>query len=205
MPVSDAYSDATTYRSVIDKSDTGEDSEIVADLTAVSRWIDKELGCFFTKDAADVARDFRADRDGCTLYIDDLSVVPTTVLVDQDNDGTPEVSYATTDYLLMPVNAAKGPEPEPYTELLIDTRWSPRPEWEQGQLVRITGKWGWPAIPVAIARATIHLAALLRLETPRAQATISEFGQIVQSSPQARGIVDRLVEVYRHPRKLIPV
>lgn len=167
----------------------------------MSRWLDKYLGRFFTKDAAPVARDFRSPLNAQTLIIDDLVSV-TTLLVDESENGTPALSYAATDYQLEPLNAADGPEPAPYTRLFVPT-WSAQSHWIAGRLVRITGIWGWPAIPVAIARGTIHLTAILRLETPRAQSTISELGQLVQSSPQARGIVDKLVREYSRKPLLV--
>lgn len=195
MAVTDAYSTAATYRSVIDKTDTGEDAEILVDLTAVSRWLDRELGRFFTVDAGDIARDFRSPLSADTLYIDDLSVAPASVLVDDDDNGTPTLSYAVADYVLDPVNAAKGAEPAPYTSLRVPG-WSAKSPWIKGRLVRVTGRWGWPAIPSAIARGCIHLTALLRMETPRAQAQISELGQLITMSPQSRLIVDRLMAQY---------
>lgn len=203
MAVTDAYTDAATYRGRIDKSDTGEDVEILADLTSISRLIDKELGRHFTKDAGDVARDFVPTVTGELLYIDDLSAAPTTVLVDENDDGTPETSYAVTDYQLQPLNATTGSESRPYTRIVIPS-WSTRAWWTEGRLVRITGRWGWPAVPEPIKSATIELTAILRLETPRAQATISELGQLTQASFQARSIVERLSQQYKHPRKLVP-
>jgi len=209
MPVTDSYADAATYRAVIDKSDTGEDAEILLDLTAVSRFMEKSLGRHFTRDAAGVARDFYAPSSGPIypdaenpwkyargsrdLYIDDLSAAPSSVLVDENGDGTPETAYTT--YELLPLNAAAGPEPAPYTHMRIPV-WANRLAWPNGRLVRITGQWGWPAVPEAIRRACIHLTAILRLETPRSQATVSEIGQLVQMSPEAAGIVYNLQRHY---------
>lgn len=211
MAVTDAYSDASTYRAVTDKTDTAEDAEILTDLTAVSRYLEQRLGRFFNKDASDVARDFIAPYDGPVfpeaenpykysrgsrmLHIDDLSAAPTSIVVDSNGDGTPETTLASTDYQLMPLNADKGAEPRPYTSIYIPV-WSTQLGWPPQRIVRVTGKWGWPAVPEAIKRATIHITAILRLETPRAQATVSELGQLVQSSSQARGIIDDLTRHY---------
>jgi hypothetical protein len=198
VPIGDAYSDAATYRAVIDKTDTGEDAEILVDLTAVSRWLEQELGTFFTRDAADVARDIIVPRTGPSLLLDaPLSAAPTSVQVDTNNDGVVDTTYAATDYRLLPLNADKGPEPRPYDELLIVEDWSTRPQWQEGQLVRVTGRWGWPAVPEAIKRACIHLTAILRLETPRVQTQITDIGQVVQTSREARGIIADLYRRYR--------
>lgn len=202
MAIGDAYATAQLYRDVIDKTDTSEDAEILVDLQAVSRYLDRELGRHFTKDVGDIARDFRSSINTNILLIDDLSAAPTSVLVDDADSGTPALVYAVTDYQLQPVNAPTGPEPAPYTRIAVPS-WSAQSHWIGNRTVRITGRWGWPAVPKAIERGTIHLTAILRLETPRAQATISELGQVVQSSPQARGIVNQLVQQYSRKPLLV--
>ena len=60
MPVSDPYADPPTYRAVVTKSDSGSDAEVLQDLVAISRYLDRRLGRFFSKDAAPVARMYRA-------------------------------------------------------------------------------------------------------------------------------------------------
>lgn len=216
MTVNDAYSDAVTYRAAIDKTDTGEDAEILTDLTAITRYLESRLGRFFTKDAADVTRLYVPRSTGMSvrqdwaesenpykwggmsrvLSIDDLAAL-TSIKIDQNRDGlfTDETALAATDFELFPRNAALGPEPMPYTSIGL-TSWGATWAFPTGCRVQVIGKWGWPAIPESIKRAVIHLTAILRLETPRAQATISELGQLVQSSSQARGIVDELVRNY---------
>jgi hypothetical protein len=197
VAVGDAYSDAATYRAVADKSDTSEDAEILTDLKAVSRWLDRELGRFFTKDATPVARFYRPDFGGDTLQIDDLATSggPSSVTVDENDDGAVETLYATTDYEALPLNALRGSEVRPYTALRIPP-WSPRSQWQAGRLVAVLGQWGWPNIPDAIARGTIHLTAILRLETSRSQSQVTEMGQVFGASIEARSIVKQLVQVY---------
>lgn len=203
MAISDAYADAATYRNRISKSDTGADAAILADLTSISRMIEKELDSFFNKDAFAVARDFRPQYSDDalpelkrTLYLDvPIAVAPTGVQTDDNGDGTPETTWAATDYQLEPLSADKGPEARPWTRLYIP-EWSTKGVWPRGGLVRITAQYGWPAVPEPIESACIQLTAILRLETPRAEATVSELGQLVQMSPQASGIVERLKNRY---------
>ena len=211
MAISDAYATAAEYRAATDKVDTSEDAAILTDLTAVSRMIELELGRFFNKDASDVARDFiafasgpvypeaenpwRWARGSKTLELGcDLATV-TSVVVDDDGDGTPETTVTTGNYQLWPLNADKGPEARPYRALFIP-EWSTRSAWPSSRIVRITGKFGWPAVPGAIKAATIQLTAILRIETPRAEARVSELGQLVQMSPKAMGIVHDLKRNY---------
>lgn len=195
MPVTDAYATAATYRSLVDKSTTTEDGEINDDLLAISRYIDLELGRFFTKDAAPVARDFWPRVESLELMVDDMAAAPTVVASDDTDDGTPETTWTvTTDYVVHPANAALGPEAKPYTKILIPSYSSKR--FYAGRLVRVTAVWGWPAVPKAIERATCHLTAILRLETSRAESTVSELGAVLSASPQARSIIDKLKDAY---------
>jgi len=194
MPVESAYATAIEYRGVADKTATADDTEILEDLTAVSRWLDERFGKFWTKDAAAVARVYRAC-DPTVLDIDDLVSV-TSIKIDENSNGVfGETALAAADFELLPRNAARGPEPHPYRQIAL-TSWGAKQSFPIGALVEVTGIFGWPAVPGAIKRATIHLTAILRLETPRAEATVSDLGQLVQMSPQARYIVDDLARIY---------
>lgn len=212
--ITDPYADTATYRSVIDKSDAGDDADILTDLTAVSRYLDRTVGRFFTRDAAPVARIFtprpgRASRPDWadsenpwkyggatrTLFIDD-AVSVSSIIIDLNRDGLfTDAPLAATDYELLPRNAPLGPEPAPYESIEL-TSWGNIWCWPPYARVQVTGVWGWPAVPAAIVRATCHLTAILRLETPRAQASVNELGQLLQMSAPAVGIVRDLAQQY---------
>lgn len=221
MPITDPYATAAQYRSTLDKSDAGDDADILLDLTAVSRWLDKKLGRFFTKDAAPVARVFTlpgslraalaaaplgwAESENPwvhgvfsrTLSVDDLSAAPTAIKIDQDDDGlfTDETALAATDYELWPLNAPLGPEPSPYTAIVIP-QWSTVGGFPAGARVQVTAQWGWPAVPQAVVQATIHLTGILRLESPRATQRVNEMGEVLGTSRVAQDIVEKLARVY---------
>jgi len=196
MAVTDALATAAEYRAAIPKTDTGADAQILADLTATSRYLERRLNRFFTRDLAAVARVYEGEGLR-SIYVDDVVSV-TALKVDEDSDGSYELTIAATDYEMLPRNAAYGAEPSPYNEVSL-LPWGARSYFPLGARVELTAVYGWPAIPLAVKRACIELTAILRLETPRASATVSEFGQVVQSSAQARGIVDNLMRHYRRP------
>lgn len=214
MAITDAYATAAEYRTGISpaKTDTSVDGEILNDLTAVSRYIERKLGQFFTKDASAVDRDFwpplsgpvypesenpwkYAGKAAKILHLDVPLVSVTTLKTDENGDGTPETTWAATDYQLLPMNADKGPEARPYTAIAIPS-WSTQTGWPAGRLVRINGVFGWPAIPAAVKRSVIQLTALLRLETPRATATVNDVGETLEMSGDARNIIRELSRVY---------
>lgn len=215
MAIGDAYATPSQYRAVLDKTDTGEDAEIAEDLLAVSRYLDRALGRFFSRDTAPQARVYVVPAAGRpwpgwaeaenpwrygglvrVLYIDDLVSV-SSVAVDQDRDGTFETTLAPSDYELLPRDAALRPEPEPYTAIEL-LPWGSLPALSPGMRVRVEGIWGWPSVPMAVQRATIHLTGILRLESPRAQRQLQAgLETAIETSREAQSIVQELVRHYR--------
>ena len=128
------------------------------------------------------------------LLIDDLSAAPTSVKIDLDGDDTYETTLTTGDYELLPRNAAEGPEPRPFTSLGIHPSASTIDHFE-GR-IEIVGLFGWPSIPVAIKVATIELAALWRIETPRATRRVNEMGQVESLSREASSLMNQWLYAY---------
>jgi len=211
--VTDAYATAEQYRTTTTIDSAALDDDVIVDLTAISRYMEKRLGRFFTKDAADVARQFYTSHSGTLLpeaenpwklcrgerflHVDDMSAAPTSVKVDENADGVCETTWTVgTDCVVWPMNALKGPEPKPYTALFIPDWTTQDLNWPPARLVTITAKWGWPAIPKAIERGCIHLTAILRLETPRAKSSVSEIGEVLGTSKDANAIINELIRYY---------
>jgi len=199
MAVTDAYATAATYRGLVSKSDTGEDAEILTDLTAISRYMERRLGRWFTVDASAVARVYETtllSNQPKSLFIDDL-VALTSIKVDEDDDGSfaDESAWASTDYELLPHNATDGPEPGPYTQIHIPP-WSSKDLWGNHH-VEITATFGWPTVPSAIEQACVQLTGILRLETPRATRSVNVGAEtVLETSRAAQDIVTGLSAVY---------
>lgn len=184
--VSDAYATVEQYRALTGKTDTSADAQIAIDLIAISRYLDGKLGRFFTQEST--SRIYRPDVSSDALITDDI--VSVSELAFETSSGT--YGYATTNYDLLPYNAPLGPEPRPYTMIRLTAGTFP-----QKAKVRVTGVFGWPNVPDAIQRATIHLAAILRIESPRATRRISELGDAIETSDDAMSIVRQLTDRYR--------
>lgn len=196
MVINDAYASSIQYRAVVGMTDTGKDSEILIDLKAISRYIDGKLFRFFTKDATAVARIYIPAESTLAIWVDDLAVVPTAVKLDTGGNGLFAITLATADYELLPLNANRGPEPRPYTRIGM-TPWGKYSSFSAGERVQVTAQFGWPAVPDAIQRATIHLTAILRLESPRATRRIPELGEAIEASPDAQSIIRQLTDQYK--------
>lgn len=194
MALSASYATAGEYRQAIKRQDAGDDPTIGEDLIAVSRLVEKQTGRFFNVDDTAVARVFVVPQTSSKLWIEDMAETPDSIMIDDDTDGVFENEI--TDYELLPLSAALGPEQEPYTRVNLPP-WSTRQLFRCGQRVQITGKWGWPAVPATVKRAVIELTAILRLETPRATRQIPELDTAIEASPEAQSIVRRLTDAYK--------
>jgi hypothetical protein len=209
-PAAEAYASVAFYRSRSDKIEDSEDSIIADDLIAMTRLIDMRVfgqgsANRFTKDSSPQSRIF-VPRISDILYgpfhrsrleVDDLVSV-STIAIDENFTGTFSKTLAAGDYELLPLNALQGGEPRPYRQIHL-TEWGTYGGWIPGSRIRITGIWGWPAIPQPVVRACVELTRLLRLATPRATSTMTDFGTVVGQSAQARNIIDELVSNYSRP------
>jgi len=196
MSLGNAYATAAEYRALTGMIDTSKDAEILKDLQAVSRHIDFRTARFFNKNTADVTRRYLIEHDSTSKWIDDLSAAPTSVKIDTTSDGTFDTTLASTDYELLPLNATVDPEPQPYTRIRL-LPWADKTYFRSGERIEVVGKFGWPAVPEAVKRATIHLAAILRLESPRATTRIPEMGDVISASPEAQHIIRQLLDRYK--------
>jgi hypothetical protein len=206
LAVGEAYATNVQYKAIVTKTSGDNDSEIDAQLLAMSRVLERDCfgGRFFTKDAAPVARTYypRVDNQR-TLTVDDIaSLTGLVVKVDDNRDGVAEVTLvnppaANSDFELEPRNAALGPEPQPWTQLYLPPRAKRSYWWE---LIEVTAVFGWPAVPQAIVQATCQLVGILRLDSPRATQQISEgLGAVIGTSRVAQTIVDKLIDAYAKP------
>lgn len=205
MMVPEAYATVAEYRSAIfkgsvsvvnDVPDDDVDETIERDLLAISRYLDRRLGRIFARDTDPVRRRFYFGYS-CWLPTDDMSEEPEMVAVGVPA-GAPldEIDGAIIDqdFRLYPANATLGlhsDEPRPWEGLHFI---APR---NYRVPVDIVARWGWPAVPVGIERATIQLAAIWRLETPRATSRVNELEQVVGTSELANRIVKDLIDTYR--------
>lgn len=130
-----------------------------AAVNAASRGIDTFCGRTFTVPTAATVRVFRAS--SCELLdIDDLaSTTGLIVKTDDDDSGTFETTWASTDYELLPLNQQYGSVAgHAYTQVQrVGDRTFPHSG--RRARVQVTGRWGWAAIPATIRAVCIDVAA----------------------------------------------
>jgi len=107
MTVTNGYVTLTNLKSRLGIADTTDDDNLEASINSVSRWIDKYCQRrFYGKSEVR----YYTPENRRVLYIDDLLSV-TTLGTDEDGDLTHENTWATTDYVLTPYNAAADGQP----------------------------------------------------------------------------------------------
>ncbi|MEU8213983.1 hypothetical protein AB0B85_32815 [Micromonospora sp. NPDC049044] len=164
------------FRSIPDDDDT-RDEILAATVLATSRQIDrlcsKDPGGFALAETitsrtySTVGRTY-ADRDGVWLLVDDIG--STSGLVVEVGNGS---SWSTlTGYETGPENALE--RGRPISRLCTPSNWA------DGRRVRVTARFGFPAVPEEIERATLIQANRLymRKDSPQGVAGNSEWGAI---------------------------
>lgn len=170
-------------------------------INAASREIDGWCGRRFWQDSTVAAREFYADDARC-CHVDDISTVTGLVVkIDEDADGTFETTLTiTTDFVLLPSNAADESPARPYTEIrLVDNYSFPVPgNGRPG--VQVTAKFGWPAVPDDVTKACLVQATDLfkAKDAVFAIAGGAELGQLRVTSGLNR-IAKALLAPYRLP------
>lgn len=127
------------------------DDALIEDLiNAASRYIDAATGNrrYYTT-SVDETRTYQAI-NGYRVYTDDIISI-TTLKTDSDGDRTYETTWATTDYDMLPENAALDGRPYTYIQIAPDGHYS-FPNQRKG--VQIVGRFGYstttpPAIEIA--------------------------------------------------------
>ncbi len=140
--MTNAYSGLTTLKSagVLNITGAGFDDRLLALLEDGSRQIDGYCNRHFY--VLTTTRRFDGGK-GRTLNVPDLVSI-TSLKTDEDYDRTYELTWASTDYLLYPLNA----EPQqawgrPYTRILVDIEGGSRSALPSGgPTVEVAGKWG---------------------------------------------------------------
>lgn len=177
------------------RGDTASDVDLQLALTRASRAIDDKTGRRFWLDPAASARTFRPaerqayTRDGVQLLVDDIGSTQDLVV----EVGSGSTWSPITDYEPQPENAlARG---EAITGLLRRISWACGPITR----VRVTARWGWPAVPVPIGEATLLLAnrRYMRRNSPEGVLGSNEFGTVRVSRWDSD--VEELISPYMLP------
>ncbi len=193
-PSGTAYTTVANLKASLGITVTTYDDDLAECIEAASRGVDGICDRWFWLDTVDVTRYYTPSSPSLLLPIDDLVSV-TTLKTDTTGDQT----FATTltrnsDYFLEPLNAAVENPARPYTVARLNPYGQYWPPWIRS--VQIVGKFGWPAVPAPVVRATSLLSAILHKRKDAvfgfavAGVDTETAMRIAQTDPTIRGLLN---------------
>jgi hypothetical protein len=173
--VSTAYVTADELKETL--SLTGEsyaDADVALALEAAARTIDNRCGRRFYADADAASVKYYSPWEDGLVRIDDL-VTLTSLQSDPGGDGTYEQTWTrNTDFVLLPEGADNNGWPWELLRLHGGGQfWFPT---SYPRTVKVTGKFGWAAVPAPIKQATSILASRLLKRAREAPFSVAGFG-----------------------------
>jgi hypothetical protein len=197
------YITSANFKTRFGISVSTDDARIAAHVTAASLEVDSICGRQFGTGSAGTVRYFTAE-SWTRVRVDDASAI-TAVATDVDGTGSYGQSWTvTTDYLTEPFNGV-GPNGQtgwPFTSLLAVGSLC-FPTCHTRPAVKVTGTFGWAAVPTDVVEATYLLAHRLYFERDVPSGNLpgsTEFGGVPMRRPWT---VERLLSQYiRADRKL---
>ena len=184
------YADLADLKLALQINDDARNSLLNNALNAASRSIDDHCGRRFYLDADTSQRVYRPDNRvaGEVFLVDDIAT-ETGLLVEVGNASDGWVSVTPSDY--DPENAvARG---EPITGLVLEDGLC----FGSRDRVRVTAKWGFPAVPAQVVQAALILAARLyrRKDTSEGVLGSAEWGtvRLSRTDPDVAELVSRYV------------
>lgn len=177
MALTNAYTTLNTVKAALRITDNVDDTLIENAINTASRMIDGYCQREFYN-AGTAARVFAASEE---LYvdIDDLAGTAITLQTDSQATGDFDITWTPADYQLEPLNGKLAGQAWAFTRIRAVLNYL-FPVQNQVALVKVTGVWGWPAIPQAIEYATIMQSQRLfkRLDSPTGILGFGDMGAV---------------------------
>ena len=166
MAILNGYASLTQVKAALRITDSVDDSLLEMAVESASRAIDNYTARNFYKTATDVARVYAAT-DALLCPIDDLVSLTSIKTSSTDSQSVFDITWATNDYQLEPLNGVVDGRATPYT--LIRAVDSYLFQTLNGQAsVQVTGVFGYDSIPIDITQATVIQSSRIfkRLDSP---------------------------------------
>ena len=163
MALTNAYASLIQLKSAIGIADGIDDPMLEMAIESASRQIDSYTERYFYN--AGTAVKLFSPLDNYVCPTEDF-ITLTKVETSEDGESW-DTEWAATDWQAEPLNGRSGGLVTSYTQIrAIDSYLFP---YRNGEATaRLTGTWGWSAVPIAITQATIILASRIfkRLDSP---------------------------------------
>lgn len=174
MAITNGYATLAELKNLLQITVATFDADLERAVETASRAIDDYTGRFFFDTGAVAARVYRP-ATATVATIDDFHGPSPVVETDEDDDGVFETTWAESDFIVEPLNPEAG---EPQRKLIaVDTRLFP---FGRRPTLRVSARFGWPAIPTVVSQTALLLAAELwkRKDAPFGVAGFDELGVV---------------------------
>ena len=182
MAITNGYCALNEIKAASRITDSVDDALLELSVEAASRQIDRYCDRIFYN-AGTATRVF-LPTDPYATEIDDL-ISLTSIKTSTAADGNFDVTWASTDYELQPLNGRVGGAYWPYTDIkaigdYLFPVWTTNTTNSNEATVQVTGVWGWTSVPIDIKQATILLAMrqFKRYDSPLGVAGFGDLGAI---------------------------
>lgn len=182
MALADPYVELIRLKDYLKiKSDKVEQDENLTDaIAAASSEIEKHCNRQFNKSDTATARVYEPV-DETTVFVDDFWTKDELVVeIDTAGDGSYSTVVPASDYELYPPNnVVDGQIGWPFYEIQLVNGYFPI-YGRRKNVVRVTAKWGWAAVPEAVRQAAVIIAAetFQLKDAPFGTAGMDQFGNI---------------------------
>lgn len=201
MAISNGYATLADVKAALRITDTVDDSLLETAIESASRLVDGYCQRSFYSGGT-ASRVFVSE-DAYLTNIDDLQSL-TTLETSSTLNGTFDVTWTSLDYQLEPLNGvADGLTGWPSTRIRAIGQLAFQ-NWMGEAGVKVTGVWGWAAVPNAVKQATIIQASRIfkRLDSPLGVLSSPDLGYI-RVGTRLDPDVQQLVEPYRQTRFIV--
>lgn len=198
MAITNGYCTLADVKAALRITDTVDDALIENSINAASRMIDQYCNRFFYSTAAGEIR-YYTPVDSYYTWIDDCQEI-----TELKTSGTLlnlyDITWASSDYEVVPTNRLDNGGWFPITKIRAIGHYL-FPIFGDNAVVKVTGTFGWVAVPEPIKFATIIQASRLfkRLESPLGVAGVSDIG-IMRVGANIDGDVAQLINPFRQLR-----
>lgn len=191
--ITNGYATLNELKSVLRITDNMDDALLEGAIESASRMIDGFTNRYFYNGGS-ATRDFAAS-DAYFTFTDDLQSV--TSISSTNYVGGSYTTWTTNDYQLEPLNGISGGIAQPYTNIRAVGKLT-FPSVNGQALVRVTGTWGWSAVPQPIKQACLIQASRIfkRYDSPLGVAGFGDMG-VVRVGSRLDPDVEHLTMPYR--------
>jgi hypothetical protein len=201
LAITNGYATLAEVKAALRITDSIDDTLLEMAVESASRLIDGFASRQFYSSGTAV-RYFVA-QDDFVVEVDDLASGTVTIQTASDADGIFDTTWDTDDYQLEPLNQVLDGIPWVFTSIRAvgDYLW---PISGGEALVKVTGTFGWPYLPITIKQACIIQASRIykRLDSPMGIVGFGDLGAISVSN-QLDPDVAQLVQPYKRMRNFI--